>query len=40
MRRFADPFAEDDDRANCTRCGYLVEQKREARGLKTCSQCG
>ncbi|MBL6458835.1 hypothetical protein JMJ55_26235 [Belnapia sp. T6] len=38
-RRFADPFAEDDDRANCIRCGYLVEQKREARGLKTCSLC-
>jgi hypothetical protein len=40
VRRFADPFARDDDRANCIRCGYLVEQKREARGLKTCLQCG
>ena len=39
-RDFADPFAEDDHRANCIRCGYLVEQAREARGLWTCSKCG
>jgi hypothetical protein len=39
-RRFADPFAADDDRANCLRCGYLVEQAREKRGLLTCSKCG
>jgi hypothetical protein len=39
-RRFADPFAADDDRANCLRCGYLVEQAREKRGLMTCSKCG
>ncbi len=40
MRRFADPFAADDTGANCMRCGYLVEQAREARGLWTCSKCG
>lgn len=39
-RRFADPFADDDGGANCTRCGYLVEPAREKRGLLTCSQCG
>lgn len=39
-RRFADPFAADDDGANCTRCGYLVERAREKRGLWTCSKCG
>jgi hypothetical protein len=39
-RRFADPFAADDDGANCTRCGYLIEQARERRGLWTCSKCG
>ena len=38
-RRFADPFS-DDGGANCIRCGYLVEQAREKRGLMTCSQCG
>ena len=39
-RQFADPFAEDDDGANCIRCGYLVERAREARGLMTCAKCG
>jgi hypothetical protein len=39
-RRFADPFAADEDGANCIRCGYLVEPARERRGLWTCSQCG
>jgi hypothetical protein len=39
VRRFADPFA-DDDGANCLRCGYLVEPAREKRGLMTCSACG
>jgi hypothetical protein len=39
VRHFADPFAGDDDGANCIRCGYLVEQARERRGLMTCSQC-
>lgn len=39
-RRFADPFAADDDGANCTRCGYLVEAARERFGLWTCSKCG
>ena len=39
-RRFADPFAADDDGANCTRCGYLVEAARERLGLWTCSKCG
>ena len=39
-RRFADPFAADDDGANCTQCGYLVEPAREKRGLWTCSKCG
>ena len=39
-RQFADPFAADDDGANCIRCGYLVEQRREKRGLMTCSKCG
>jgi hypothetical protein len=39
-RPFADPFADDDSGANCIRCGYLVEQGREERGLMTCSKCG
>jgi hypothetical protein len=39
-RRFADPFASDDSGANCIRCGYLVEQAREKRGLRACSSCG
>ena len=39
-RRFADPFAQNDTGANCIRCGYLVEQAREERGLMTCSTCG
>jgi len=39
-RQFADPFADDDSGANCIRCGYLVEQPREKRGLMTCSKCG
>lgn len=39
VRRFADPFADSDDGANCIRCGYLVERAREARGLWTCSKC-
>lgn len=40
VRQFADPFAEDDDSANCMRCGYLVEPVREKRGLLTCATCG
>ena len=40
VRRFADPFAGGDSGANCIRCGYLVEQVREERGLMTCSNCG
>jgi hypothetical protein len=39
-RRFADPYAADDHGANCLRCGYLVEQAREQRGLMTCAGCG
>src|SRR4051794_28569078 len=39
-RRFADPFAQNDTGANCIRCGYLIEQAREKRGLMTCSTCG
>jgi hypothetical protein len=39
-RHFANPFAETDDGANCVRCGYLVEQARDRRGLRTCSRCG
>jgi len=39
-RRFADPFADGEDGANCMRCGYLVEPAREKRGLPTCSACG
>jgi hypothetical protein len=39
-RHFADPFADNDDGANCLRCGYLVEPARERRGLLTCSACG
>ena len=39
-RAFADPFAADDSGTNCIRCGYLVEQAREKRGLWTCSKCG
>jgi hypothetical protein len=38
-RRFADPFAADDNGANCIRCGYLVERARATRGLWTCSSC-
>lgn len=38
-RRFADPFATDDNRANCLRCGYLVEKARDRRGLMTCATC-
>ena len=38
-RGFADPFAVDDTRANCIRCGYLVSPAREKRGLLTCLQC-
>jgi hypothetical protein len=38
-RRFADPFAADENGANCIRCGYLVERARETRGLWTCSRC-
>jgi hypothetical protein len=38
-RHFADPYAVSDDRANCFRCGYLVEPAREKRGLMTCSTC-
>jgi hypothetical protein len=38
-RRFADPFAEGEDGANCLRCGYLVEPARERRGLLTCAAC-
>jgi hypothetical protein len=40
VRQFADPFASDDDRPNCLRCGYLVEKVRDRRGLMTCSKCG
>jgi hypothetical protein len=39
-RSYADPFAEEDDGANCIRCGYLVEPAREKRGLLTCAGCG
>jgi hypothetical protein len=39
-RRFADPFTDGDDGANCLRCGYLVEPAREKRGLLTCAACG
>jgi hypothetical protein len=38
-RRYADPFADDDDGANCLRCGYLVEPAREKRELLTCAAC-
>jgi hypothetical protein len=39
-RGVADPFDAGDDRANCLRCGYVVEQARERRGLLTCAACG
>ncbi len=39
-RAFADPFAHDDDGANCIRCGLLVEAARESRGMLTCAKCG
>jgi hypothetical protein len=39
-RPVADPFDPEDDRANCLRCGYAVEARREARGLMTCAACG
>ncbi len=39
-RAVADPFDATDERANCLRCGYLVEPQREARGLMTCAACG
>lgn len=38
-RPVADPFDPDDDRANCLRCGYVVEPGRERRGLMTCAEC-
>lgn len=38
--RVADPFDASDDGANCLRCGHLVEQARERRGLMTCASCG
>jgi len=39
-RRVADPFDASDDAANCLRCGYVVEPRRERRGLMTCAACG
>ena len=39
VRRFADPFA-DEDGTNCVRCGYLVQPARDRRGLLTCATCG
>jgi hypothetical protein len=39
-RAFADPFAAEEEGANCLRCGYLVEPARERRGLLTCAACG
>ncbi|WPB83738.1 hypothetical protein [Sediminicoccus rosea] len=39
-RRIADPFDAGDDGANCLRCGYSIETKRQKRGLMTCSECG
>ncbi|WPB87463.1 hypothetical protein [Sediminicoccus rosea] len=39
-RRIADPFDAGDDGANCLRCGYAIETRREKRGLMTCSECG
>lgn len=38
-RSFADPFAAEEEGANCLRCGYLVEPARERRGLLTCAAC-
>jgi hypothetical protein len=38
-RGIADPFDAADDRANCLRCGYVVEAERERRGLMTCAAC-
>jgi hypothetical protein len=38
-RGFADPFANDDDGANCIRCGFLVEAAQESRGMLTCANC-
>lgn len=39
-RRVADPFDAEDERANCLRCGHVVEVARERRGLMTCAACG
>jgi hypothetical protein len=39
-RRVADPFDPADEGANCLRCGYQIEPRREARGLMTCAACG
>jgi hypothetical protein len=39
-RRFADPFAANEEGANCIRCGYLIQPAREKRGLMTCAACG
>jgi hypothetical protein len=39
-RRVADPFDMEDDRANCLRCGYVIEPGRGRRGLMTCPACG
>ncbi len=39
-RHVADPFDAGDDGANCMRCGYAIEPRRERRGLMTCAACG
>ncbi|MBW6399156.1 hypothetical protein KPL78_14940 [Roseomonas sp. HJA6] len=39
-RHVADPFDDNDNGANCMRCGYAIEPVREARGLMTCAACG
>jgi adenine-specific DNA methylase len=38
-RRMADPFDSTDDRANCLRCGYVIERTQAKRGLMTCAEC-
>ena len=36
----ADPFDEQDEGANCLRCGHRIQEARARRGLMTCAGCG
>lgn len=39
LRPVANPFNPENDRANCLRCGYVVEPGRDRLGLTTCADC-